>query len=67
MKLTICDICKHKDGEVREADYRRGYKGWSKIDTCAEHKDYPMGDTPQEFSQKYLDMVYGKNAPKEVA
>lgn len=57
MKISICDICKLKEDKMTEATYRRGFTNSMKIDCCTEHKEYPMGETPQEFSEAYFKMA----------
>jgi len=56
MKISICDIHKLKENKIVESVYRRGYTGHTKIDVCEEHKEYPMGNTPEEFIEIYLKL-----------
>ena len=62
MKITICDICKYVDNKITDGSqgtmYRRGFTGHSKIDVCSKHRTYDMGNTPQEFAQKEMDMMF---------
>ena len=65
-KISVCDVCKHDLKKLVESVYRRGYKGWSRLDVCEEHKDYPMGNSPQEFNTKLMDLVYGDVPEAEI-
>lgn len=59
-KVNVCDVCKHIDKVLVESMYRRGYTGYSKIDVCEKHQDYPMGNNPEEFMEKYFKLIRGE-------
>lgn len=56
MKISICEICYHKDEKLVQRKYRRGFNGGLKLDLCEEHKDFG-GDTQEEFTEQYLEII----------
>lgn len=62
MKITICDVCKHKDNKVVEGKWISSMKGYSdlKLDLCDDHKEVVTGLGLRE-RMKFVYDLFGFN------